>query len=110
MRVVDKMPLYLDNRTLRITEAYKTNVQKARATFLHMVVYDPRLRKQVRLNEIEDLGTNIEYCSEAGEILDDAEKALDLAVGNLNPFTFVEVDNWHPNEVSHHCFIKIYRI
>lgn len=107
MRAVDKMPQYLSKPTLKITKEYKTNVQKAHATFLHMVVYDPRLRKQVRLNAIEELGTAIEHCSGAGEIMDD-ETALDLAVGNTNPQTFVQLDNWHPNEVNHRGSIRFY--
>lgn len=98
MRGLDKIPAYLKMRQLTITEEYKINVLKARATFLHMVVYDPRKRKQVRLNDIEELGTDIEYCSNAGKILDD-KTALDLAVGNLNPFTFEKLDKWHPNQV-----------
>lgn len=98
MRALDKIPVYLNMRQLTITEEYKINVMKARATFLHMVVFDPRQRKQVRLNDIEELGTDVEHCCNAGEIVDD-KIALDLAVGNLNPFTFKKLDNWHPNQV-----------
>lgn len=98
MRGLEKIPAYLNMRQLTITEEYKINVLKARATFLHMVVYDPRKRKQVRLNDIEELGTDIEHCSNAGVFLDD-KTALDLAVGNLNPFTFQRLDKWHPNQV-----------
>lgn len=97
MRALDKIPSYLSMRQLTVTEEYKINVMKARATFLHMVVFDPRRRKQVRLNEIEELGTEIEYCSNAGEILDD-KTALNLAVGNLNPFTLKKLDDWHPDQ------------
>lgn len=97
MRALDKIPSYLNMRQLNVTEEYKINVLKARATFLHMVVFDPRRRKQVRLNEIEELGTEIEYCSNAGEILDD-KTALNLAVGNLNPFTLKKLDDWHPDQ------------
>lgn len=99
MRALDKIPAYLNMRNLTITEEYKINVLKARATFLHMIVYDPRQRKQVRLHKIEEFGTDIEYCSNAGKIVDD-KTALDLAVGNLNPFTFEKLDNWHPNKVK----------
>lgn len=42
MRSLDKIPAYLNMRHLEVTEEYKTNVLKARATFLHMVVFDPR--------------------------------------------------------------------
>lgn len=97
MRALDKIPAYLNMRQLTVTEEYKINVLKARATFLHMVVFDPRRRKQVRLHEIEELGTEVEYCSNAGEILDDAT-ALNLAVGNLNPFSLKKLDNWHPDQ------------
>lgn len=99
MRALDKIPAYLNMRQLTITEEYKINVLKARATFLHMVVYDPRKRKQVRLHDIEEFDTDIEHCSNAGKILDDDKRALDLAVGNLNPFSFKQLDNWHPNQV-----------
>lgn len=98
MRALDKIPAYLNMRQLTITEEYKINVLKARATFLHMIVYDPRQRKQVRLHELEEFGTDIEHCSNAGKFLDD-KTALDLAVGNLDPFTFKKLDNWHPNQV-----------
>lgn len=97
MKALDKIPAYLNMRQLTITEEYKINVLKAQATFLHMVVFDPRKRKQVRLNEIEELGTNAEYCCNAGVIIDD-ETALQLAVGNLNPFTMKKLDDWHPDQ------------
>lgn len=99
MRALDKIPAYLNMRHLTITEEYKINVLKARATFLHMVVFDPRQRKQVRLHELDEFGTDIAYCCNAGQILEDDKKALNLAVGNLNPFTFKVLDNWHPNQV-----------
>lgn len=98
MRGLDKIPVYLNMHQLTITEEYKVNVLKARATFLHMVVFDPRQRKQVRLNDIEQLGTDVEHCCNAGTIAVDST-ALDLAVGNLNPFTFKKLDDWHPKQV-----------
>lgn len=96
MRALDKIPAYLNMRHLTITEEYKTEVLKAHATFLHMVVFDPCQRKQVRLNDTEAFGTQIEHCCNAGEFLDDGI-ALNLAVGNLNPFTMKQLDNWHPD-------------
>lgn len=97
MRALDKIPAYLNMRQLNVTEVYKSNVIKAIATFLHMVVFDPRSRRQVRLNEIEELGTDIRYCCNAGVILEGKE-ALNLAVGNLNPFTMETLDKWHPDQ------------
>lgn len=97
MRAIDKIPAYLNMRQLTITDEYKTNVLKARATFLHMVVFDPRRRKQVRLHEIDECGTDIEHCCNAGDVIDDS-LALHLAVGNLNPFTMKRLDNWNPDQ------------
>lgn len=97
MRALDKIPAYLNMRDLTVTKEYKINVLKARATFLHMVVFDPRRRKQVRLHELDEFGTEEEYISNAGEIMDDDEKALQLAIGNLNPFTMKKLDNWNPD-------------
>lgn len=96
MRALDKIPAYLNMRQLTITEEYKLSVLRADATFQHMVVYDPIQRKQVRLCDPEETGTDIELCCNAGVILDD-ETALDLAVGNLNPFSMKRLDNWHPD-------------
>lgn len=104
MRALDKIPAYLNMRHLVITDEYKTNVLRARATFLHMVVFDPRRRKQVRLNEIEEYDTNIDHCCNAGEIIDDTT-ALNLAVGNLNPFSMKQLDNWHPDQKERVSFI-----
>lgn len=110
MRALDKIPAYLNMRNLTITEEYKINVLKARATFLHMIVFDPRQRRQVRLHEINEFGTDIEYCCNAGKILDD-KTALNLAVGNLDPFTFEEVDHWHPNQVGIlYYFFKLFYV
>ncbi|XP_055304044.1 exonuclease 1 [Sitodiplosis mosellana] len=99
MRGLDKIPAYLNMRHLTVTDEYKINVLKARATFLHMVVFDPRKRKQVRLHELHEVeDTNEEHCCNAGEIMLDDAKALDLAVGNLNPFTMKKLDIWHPDQ------------
>lgn len=104
MRALDKIPAYLNMRQLIVTEEYKINVLKARATFLHMVVFDPRRRKQVRLHEIEELGTDVEYCCNAGVLLDD-ETALQLAVGNLNPFGMKKLDDWNPDQRERVSFL-----
>lgn len=96
-RALDKIPAYLNMRQLTVSDEYKENVHKALATFLHMVVYDPRQRKQVRLNDIEEIGTEELYCTNSGEFLDDGP-SLDLAVGNLNPFTMARLDDWHPDK------------
>lgn len=96
MRALDKIPAYLNMRQLTVTEEYKLSVLKADATFQHMVVYDPLQRKQVRLYDPNETGIDIELCCNAGVLLDD-DTALNLAVGNLNPFSMKKLDNWHPD-------------
>lgn len=96
MRALDKIPAYLNKRNLVVTDEYKLNVMKANATFQHMVVYDPIERKQTRLNDVESAGTEEAFCCNAGTLMAD-EEALDLAVGNLNPFSLKRLDNWHPD-------------
>lgn len=96
MRALDKIPAYLNMRQLVVTEEYKNNFLKANATFQHMIVFDPRTRRNVHLIDPTDVGTELQYCTNAGEKLDD-ETALMLAVGNLNPFSLKSLDNWHPD-------------
>ncbi|XP_058811991.1 exonuclease 1 isoform X2 [Topomyia yanbarensis] len=96
-RALDKIPSYLNMKKLDVSEEYKTNFLKADATFKHMIVFDPTARVQTRLTEIEDLGTNPELCSNAGTFLDN-ETALQLALGNIDPFSMKKLDNWHPDD------------
>lgn len=96
-KALTKIPAYLNMRQLDVSEEYKTNFLKADATFKHMIVYDPTKRKQTRLNDLEELGTEPELCCNAGTFLDD-DTAFQLAVGNFDPFTMKKLDNWHPDD------------
>lgn len=102
MRALDKIPAYLNMRQLTVTEEYKTNFMKANATFQHMIVFDPRKRKNVYLTDPEEVGTDLEFCSNAGVKLDD-KTAMSLALGNLNPFTMKVLDTWHPDRREKVC-------
>lgn len=92
-KALDKIPAYLNMRHLEVTPEYKLNFLRANATFMHMMVYDPRIRKIVRLNEPSE--SDIELCCNAGSTLDDVT-AFQLAIGNLDPFTLQKMDNWNP--------------
>lgn len=96
-RALAKIPSYLNLRQLQVTEEYKDNFLKADATFRHMVVYDPTERKQTRLNDPEETGTDPELCCNAGKFLDE-KIALQLALGNVDPFSMKQLDNWHPDD------------
>lgn len=92
-RALDKIPAYLNMRHLVVTPEYKLNFLRANATFMHMFVYDPRIRKMARLTEPSD--TDIQFCCNAGSMLDD-KTAFQLAIGNLDPFSLKTLDNWNP--------------
>lgn len=106
-RALLKIPPYLNMRHLIVTEDYIENFLKADATFKHMFVYNPIKRKMIRLNELEDFGTDIEYCSNAGQCLDD-ETAFQLALGNIHPFTYKKLDDWNP-DIKVRCLKSIWR-
>lgn len=96
-KALEKIPAYLNMRHLEVTPEYKLNFLKANATFMHMFVYDPRIRKMVRLTEPSEC--DVELCSNAGSMLDD-KTAFQLALGNLDPFTLNKLDNWDPEQPS----------
>lgn len=98
-KALDKIPAYLNMRHLEVTPEYKLNFLRANATFMHMFVYDPRIRKMVRLTDPSEYNTDIELCCNAGSMLDE-KTAFQLAIGNLDPFTLQKLDNWNPSSKS----------
>lgn len=95
-----KIPQYLNMRNLEVDDEYIQNFMKAEATFKHMYIYNPLERRMERLCALQDYKTDESYCSNAGTLLDDNDKAFHLALGNLNPFTLKRLDNWHPEQIS----------
>ena len=98
-KALPKIPAYLNMRHLVVTEEYINNVLKAEATFRCMYVYNPLIRKMVRLSDPEEAGVDLEYCSQAGEILDDG-LAFHLALGNIDPFTMKFLDDYDPDSLT----------
>ncbi|TDG47836.1 hypothetical protein AWZ03_005790 [Drosophila navojoa] len=101
MRIaLKKIPQYLNMRNLEVDDDYIENFMKAEATFKHMYIYNPLEKRMERLHPLEDYETDERYCSNAGSLLPDSEKAMQLALGNLNPFTLKALDNWHPDQAT----------
>ncbi|XP_017052909.2 exonuclease 1 [Drosophila ficusphila] len=99
MRIaLKKIPSYLNMRNLEVNEEYIENFLKAEATFKHMFIYNPLERRMQRLCALEDYETDERYCSNAGTLLEDSDKALHLALGNLNPFSLKPLDSWTPDK------------
>lgn len=99
-RSLDKIPAYLRMRQLEVTEDYREGFLRANATFQHMVVYDPRRRRLVRLSDPRPVDeTDAQYCDNAGEFFDE-RLAFEMALGNVDPFTLEQLDRWSPDAVT----------
>lgn len=97
LKFLDKIPRYLNLKRAVVTPEYKTNFMLALATVKHQIVFDPFLRKLVRLTEPGTHGTKMEYCKNAGEFFDN-KTAYQIALGNLNPFTLDAFGDWDPEK------------
>ncbi|KAL1492318.1 hypothetical protein ABEB36_010579 [Hypothenemus hampei] len=96
-----RIPRYLNMKNLVVTDEYKNNVLIANATFLHQIIFDPYKKELAHLTDPEISGTNPEYLINAGDKFDD-EKALEVALGNINPYNFQPYDSndiWVPSEL-----------
>ncbi|CAH0584093.1 unnamed protein product [Chrysodeixis includens] len=91
-----KLPSFFNKSSLVVTDEYRESFLKAEATFKHQYVYDPIERQMTRLTDPDDEDVEQALCVNAGELLD-PKVAFQLALGNLDPFTLKEMDNWHPD-------------
>lgn len=99
-RSLDKIPAYLKMRKLEVTEEYRQGFLRANATFQHMIVYDPRRRRLVRLSDPLSVDeTDAQYCDNAGEFFDERQ-AFEMALGNVDPFTLEQLDRWSPDAAT----------
>lgn len=99
-KALPKIPSYLNMKKLTILPDYIEGFLKAEATFKHMFVYDPLKREMTRLNPLGESDSEVENCSNAGELLENAT-AYQLALGNLNPRTFEISDDYDPDTIPH---------
>ncbi|KAJ8984474.1 hypothetical protein NQ317_006134, partial [Molorchus minor] len=104
-KFLDKLPRYLNMRHLKITAEYKENFMVADATFRHQTIFDPFKKKLLPLTDPAVCGTNPKYCKNAGDIFDH-DKAYQIALGNLHPTTFKQLDNWVPADMV--CITYMY--
>lgn len=81
---------------LTVTEEYIENFKLADATLKHQLVYDPIKRKQLHLTDPEECGTDSKYLVNCG-VQCSAEKALQLALGNIDPSSLEVLDDWDPD-------------
>ncbi|XP_045606109.1 exonuclease 1 [Procambarus clarkii] len=89
-----KLPSYLRMPHLEVTKEYRDNFVKARNTFLYQLVFDPIDRILRPLNDYPD-DLEPEDLPYAGKFIGH-ERALQIALGNINVQTGEVVGNFSP--------------
>ncbi|KAF4523718.1 hypothetical protein B566_EDAN011582 [Ephemera danica] len=90
-RAVKRLPLFL-NLKAKIDDEYVERVRHAELTFRKQLVFDPRSRMQVTMDG-EEITNDEPY---SGEYLDN-ETAFSLALGNIDPFSMKQLDDFDPD-------------
>ncbi|KAJ8665103.1 hypothetical protein QAD02_006765 [Eretmocerus hayati] len=85
----------LNMKSLTVTKEYRDNFMRALVTFKHQLVYCPLRRKQVRLHSPPPDVTE-EQLKYAGTEIDE-RLALQLALGNFDPFTKEQLHDFNPD-------------
>ncbi|XP_051867280.1 exonuclease 1 isoform X2 [Pristis pectinata] len=91
--VIKKMGQYLKTNVI-VPEEYIDGFIRANNTFLYQLVFDPLKRKLVPLNDYSD-GVDPKSLEYAGRHFGD-EKALHIALGNIDIKTSEFIDNFNP--------------
>ncbi|XP_069943927.1 exonuclease 1 isoform X2 [Cherax quadricarinatus] len=89
-----KLPSYLKMPHLEVSQEYRDNFIKARNTFLHQLVFDPIQRILRPLNDYPEGMDAVDY-PYAGKFVGH-ERALQIALGNVNVQTGEVADNFSP--------------
>ncbi|OAD55893.1 Exonuclease 1 [Eufriesea mexicana] len=88
---------YLNMKSLVVTKEYRDSFILAVITFKHQLVFCPLKRKQVRLNPPMSDVTEEQLYYAGVEI--DSDTALQLALGNCDPFTLKVLHNFDPDKI-----------
>uniref|UniRef100_A0A224X834 Exonuclease 1 n=1 Tax=Panstrongylus lignarius TaxID=156445 RepID=A0A224X834_9HEMI len=91
-RALSRLGAYLNMNNLMVTQEYKDKFMVAVSMFKYQPVYDPFKRCLTTLTPLPE-----------GERLPideglSPETSLQLALGNLNPFTLVKTNKWNPDD------------
>ncbi|KAK2576478.1 hypothetical protein KPH14_005809 [Odynerus spinipes] len=96
-RALTNLGTCLNMRSLTVSQEYRDDFVKAFITFKHQLVFCPLQRRQVRLNP-PTADVTPDQLRYAGEEIDDCDKALQLAYGNCDPFTFQQLHDFDPDQ------------
>lgn len=92
-------------KSLVVTKEYRDSFTLAVITFKHQLVFCPLKRKQVRLNPPTSDVTEEQLYYAGLEI--DPDIALQLALGNCDPFTLKTLHNFNPDKIKVNIVNKI---
>jgi len=98
-QALSRLPSHLNMKSLTVSEDYRDAFLLADAAFRYQLVFDPLSCRLVHLNEPED---SEKVTAHAGKMLP-SDTAYQLALGNLNPFTLEQVDNFNPHVIHQAC-------
>ena len=94
-QVLTKIPSYLNMHHLQVNQDYIEGFIQANQTFLHQLVFDPKLRKLRPLNDYP-AGLNANILPFCGELLNN-QMALNIALGNIDLHTLKVVNDFNPD-------------
>ncbi|CAK9800609.1 Exonuclease 1 [Anthophora plagiata] len=97
-RALSRLGSYLNMKSLVVTKEYRDAFILAVITFKHQLVYCPLRRKQVRLTP-PTADVTEEQLYYAGKETD-PNIALQLALGNCDPFTLKILHNFNPDNIE----------
>ncbi|XP_066596733.1 exonuclease 1 [Prorops nasuta] len=86
---------YLNMKSLVVTEKYRDAFMRALLTFKHQLVYCPQQRQQVRMTPLPP-DIKEDQLHFAG-VRSDSDVALQLALGNMHPFTLKKLHDFDPD-------------
>ncbi|KAK2717105.1 hypothetical protein QYM36_007294 [Artemia franciscana] len=90
------LPNYLKKSGLVVSKDYRERYEQADNTFLYQLVYDPVSRGIIPLNPYPP-GKDATHYPYAG-LPTTPRKAFNLAIGNLNVFTYEAMGSYNPDE------------
>ncbi|XP_051156541.1 exonuclease 1 [Leptopilina boulardi] len=95
---LSRIASYLNMKSLVVTKEYRDGFIRAFVTFKHQMVYCPMKRQQVRLYPPPPHVTD-EQLRHAGIEVDE-DLALQLALGNYDPFKLKKLHDYNPDDLS----------
>lgn len=97
-RALTRLGSYLNMKSLVVSKEYRDSFILAVITFKHQLVFCPLKRKQVRLNPpMSDITEKQLYYAGTET---DPDIALQLALGNCDPFTLKILHNFDPDNIK----------